>query len=86
MRKHPYIDTIARYFYDHHLGTIYGDLLTHREGLEALPWFEQLQRTAPPAAVEEYRRFVAGYVGTVNWYWSEARPAIERQPAPSPAR
>ncbi|MGH8765218.1 MAG: hypothetical protein ACRET8_05840, partial [Burkholderiales bacterium] len=47
-----------------------GELMRHRRNLEALPYFAELKRVAPPDFVQPYAANLAGMLERGNLYWT----------------
>jgi hypothetical protein len=58
------------YFLNRHTGLIADDLIRHRYDLDALPYFAEMKRFAPPEFVEQYRRDLAAILERGNLYWT----------------
>jgi hypothetical protein len=68
---------VADYFMTRHTALIADDLVRHRHNLEAMPYFAEMKRAAPPELVAEYRARFGAMLDRGNLYW--ALPPSERR-------
>jgi len=61
---------VADYFMARHTALIADDLLRHRHDPEALPYFAEMKRVAPPELVAEYRAKLGAMLDRGNLYWT----------------
>ena len=63
------LDTVD-YFLNRHTALIADDLIRHRYDPDALPYFAEMKRYAPPEFVAEYRRNFGAMLARGNLYWA----------------
>ncbi len=64
-------EPMRAYFYGRPLGLICADLIANRERIDALPFFQEMKRLAPPYILEDYAAKLTGLVDRGNSYWSK---------------